>query len=90
MDAGLAGCWNSMDTKIVASVLSRSGYVIIYAGCPLFWSSKMKTEIALSMTEAEYIALSQSMQEFIPLIGLLKEISAVFGVVQNIPEMNCT
>jgi hypothetical protein len=39
------------------------GYIITYAGCPMHWSSKMQTEIALSTTEAEYIALSQAMRE---------------------------
>ena len=72
VDADFAGCWNSMDAENVANVLSRSGYVIMYAGWPLVWSSKMQKDIALSTTEAEYIDLSQSMQEFIPLIGLLK------------------
>ena len=74
----------------MASNLSRIGYIIMYAGCPLVWASKMQTEIAISTTKAEYIALSQAKREDIPFIGLLKEISAVFGVVKNIPEMNCT
>jgi hypothetical protein len=34
------------------------GYIITYAGCPMHWSSKMQTEIALLAIEAEYIALS--------------------------------
>ena len=43
----------------------------MYAGCPLTWSSKIQTEIALSTTEAEYIALSQSLREVIPMMNLL-------------------
>jgi hypothetical protein len=52
---------------------SRSGYVIIYAGCPLVWSSKLQTEIALSTTESEYIALSSALREIIPLRRLIEE-----------------
>ena len=59
----------------------------MYCGCPLVWSSKLQTEIALSTTEAEYIALSQSMRELIPLIGMLSEISPVFGVVKRPPNI---
>ena len=42
-------------------VLSWTGFVVMYAGCPINWCSKLQTEIALSITEAEYIALSQAM-----------------------------
>ena len=46
------------DTQNHAAVLSRTGFVISYAGCPIYWASKLQTEIALSTTEAEYMALS--------------------------------
>jgi hypothetical protein len=49
------------------------GFVINFAGCPVIWSSKLQTEIALSTTEAEYIALSTSAREIIPLLSLAKE-----------------
>jgi hypothetical protein len=48
------------------------GYIITYAGCPMHWSSKMQTEIALSTTEAEYVALSQAMREVLPIIWLME------------------
>ena len=90
VDADFAGGWNSIDSNCPANVLSRTGYVIMYCGCPLVWSSKLQTEIALSTTEAEYIALSQSMRELIPLIGMLSEISPVFGVVKRPPDIKCS
>jgi hypothetical protein len=34
--------------------------VIQFAGYPVIWASKLQTEIALSVTEAEYIALSSA------------------------------
>ena len=52
---------------------SRTGYVINYAGCPLYWGSKLQTCIALSTTEAEYVALSQALRDAIPIMNLLKE-----------------
>ncbi len=48
-------------------VLSRTGYVITYNGCPVQWGSKLQSEIVLSTTEAEYIALSMAARELIPL-----------------------
>ena len=55
-------------------MMSRTGYTIYYANCPVIWSSKLQTEIALSTTEAEYIALSQSLRDVLPLISLLREL----------------
>jgi hypothetical protein len=55
VDADFAGNWhketahfNSMTAK------SRSSYIVMYTGCPVIWSSKLQTEIALSSTESEY------------------------------------
>jgi hypothetical protein len=45
----------------------------MFAGCPLIWSSKLQTEIALSSTKAEYIALSTAMREIIHLLDFLWE-----------------
>ena len=46
----------------------------MFMGCPLTWTSKLQTRIALSTMEAEYIALSQSMQELIAAQEILQEI----------------
>ena len=35
---------------------------LCYDNCSVMWCSKLQTEIALSMTESEYIALSQSLR----------------------------
>ena len=58
VDASFAGEWNTSWSDEPSSVMSRTGYVILYANCPIIWSSKLQTEIALSTTESEYIALS--------------------------------
>ena len=46
---------------------SRTGYVLLFGGCPILWVSKLQTEIALSTMEAEYVALSQSMRDVLPM-----------------------
>ena len=41
------------DTSTAKSI---SGYVLLYAGCPIIWSSKLQTQVAISITEAEYMS----------------------------------
>ena len=75
--ANLAGGWDSADSSNADSLLSRTGFVICYAGCPIIWSSKLQTEIALSTTEAEYIAMSKALREALPVQRLAKEINCI-------------
>ena len=65
VDADFAGDWSQADAKNADKVMSRTGYVIMYAGCPILWCSKLQMEIALSTAEAKYIALSQAMHQVI-------------------------
>ena len=90
VDASFAGEWNTAWSDEPSSVMSRTGYIILYAGCPIIWCSKLQTEIALSTTESEYIALSQSLRDVIPLIGLLNELKKVFPSQQGISTIHCT
>ena len=89
VDADFAGGWSQADSENADNVLSRTGYVIMYADCPILWVSRLQTEIALSTAEAEYIALSQSLRDVIPLITLLKEINTVFPVHIKTPTFVC-
>jgi hypothetical protein len=74
----------------INTAISRSGYLIIYAACPLIWASKMQTEIALSTTEAEYISLSKALREVIPIIDILTELKQkVDNDIINLPEVHC-
>ena len=70
--------------------MSRAGFVIKYANCPIIWTSKLQTEIALSTTEAEYIALSQSMREAIPMTQLLEELEEILPLNSTPSKINCT
>ena len=75
-DADFAGNYVKEHGNDPASVKSRSGFVILYAGCPIAWQSKLQTEVALSTTESEYISLSQATRTLLFLIELFKEIKA--------------
>ena len=90
VDADFAGGWKDSEKDTPESVLSRTGFVIMFAGCPITWSSKLQTEIALSTTESEYIALSTSMREVIPFLNLMEEISGLFGIKREKPTFKCT
>jgi hypothetical protein len=57
-DSDLAGVWYQKFTHLRHSCLSRTGFIIVLAGVPIHWLSKLQTEIALRSTEAEYISLS--------------------------------
>ena len=52
-DAYFAGSWDIGDSNNPENVMSCTGYIIMYAGCPVVWYSKLQTEIALSTMEAE-------------------------------------
>lgn len=90
VDADFAGGWQKADAESADSVMSRTGYVLMYAGCPIHWVSKLQTEIALSTAEAEYIALSQSLREVIPLMSMMKELKSAFPIEIQLPNFNCT
>ena len=89
VDSDFAGQYNQYNDQDPNSTKSRSGYVILYQGCPTLWVSKMQTQCALSTMESEYLALSQAMRDLIPVREILKEIMGmVFKKVEAVPK--CT
>eukprot|EP00956_Cyclotella_meneghiniana_P007593 scaffold10232_cov46-Cyclotella_meneghiniana.AAC.3 len=89
VDADFAGGWTQADADNAEQVMSRTAFVIRYAGCPIGWSSKLQSEIALSTAEAEYKALSQALREVIPLMTLLQELGTVFKLYTAKPDFMC-
>jgi transposase InsO family protein len=79
-DADFAGLYNHEDAQDPHCVRSRTGYVILLAGCPVLWKSKLQTEIALSTMEAEYVALSQSCKDLFPLLDQINELGNAVGL----------
>jgi hypothetical protein len=47
VDTGFAGGWNMTTSADADNVMSRTGFVITYANCPIYWASHLQTEIAL-------------------------------------------
>ena len=89
VDADYAGGWSKVDAQNPENVLSRTGYVIFYAACPLVFMSKMQTEIALSTAESEYIACSTAMRDIISLMQLMEEIFSIFPLKMLEPKVHC-
>ena len=73
VNADFCGNWKKEYRADPATVHSRHGYIITYAGCPLVWKSQLQTKIALSSTKSEYTGLSYALREAIPIMELLKE-----------------
>ncbi len=86
VDADFAGGWDPGDAMNADIVYSQTGYVIRYAGCPIYWQSKLQTEIALSTAEVENIALSQALRETLPTTSLMKEINVIFPLYLPSPR----
>ncbi len=89
VDADFSGGWSQADLDNAKNVLSHTGYIITYAGCPIHWVSYLQTEIALSTAEAEYITLSQSLRDVLLLISLLEELHKNFLLKVNPPNFVC-
>ena len=90
VDTDFAGGWSQADAKNAENVISRAGFVIRYAGCPIGWCSKLQTEIALSTAKAEYIALYQVLREVVPLMTLLEELGEIYPLYTAKPDFICT
>ena len=72
--ADFSGGWAQSDSDNVENSMSRTGYVITYAGCPVLWCSKIQRETSLSTTEAGYIALMHSIHGVINFMEMMKEV----------------
>ena len=74
-DADFIGNYHKKTAPFDSSTAkSRTGFIIFFAGCPIIWTFKLQTCIALSSCESEYYALSQALREVIPIMQLLREI----------------
>jgi hypothetical protein len=89
VDADFAGGWSQAEADDAENVLSRMGYVIYYANCPVYWTSRMINEIVLSTCESEYIALSSALREVIPLMRMMEEINDAFPLYIDKPNFFC-
>jgi hypothetical protein len=79
------GNWHHRSSHDPLSAHSRTGYVIMYAGCPILLGSRHQHLIALSTTEAEYIALSTALREVISVMALLNKLNSKGFIIHNFP-----
>ena len=89
VDADFAGGWSKDDAGDPDNVLSRTGFIIMYAGCPLIWASRIQTEISLSTAESEYIAFSTAMRDVLSIMQIMEEIDRVFPMIKIKPKVHC-
>jgi len=84
-DADFAGAWDLNNPDDAENVKSRTGFIIKFANCPIFWSSKVQDLQALSTVEAEYIALSSATRHVLFILHLLEDLKA-HNIDFNLPE----
>ena len=90
VDADWARNWLKTRPNDKTGALSRTGYLITYANCPIVWGSKMQSLVALSTTEAELIAMSTALHEVIHLQNLLLELGGCnFPIPFTKPQVVC-
>ena len=77
VDTDWTGNWDPSESATDADTArSRYGFIIMFAGVPIFHASQLMSLIALSSTEAEYIGLSEAIREAMPLIDLIEEMKS--------------
>ena len=90
-DADFAGLWDkdsAMDDPSTAK--SRTGFLVMYAGCPITWTSKLQTVTTLSSTESEYVSLSTALRYTLPLMTFVTELKeARMLPMDTTPTVHC-
>jgi hypothetical protein len=89
VDADYCGNWYPLHSEDTDSAKSRSGYVIMYHGCPILWASRLQSVFALSTTEAEYVALLTALRDVTPVMDLLKEMQEHRYGVEGTLSIKC-
>ena len=87
-DADFAGMYGHEIPTDPACVKSRTGFVITFADCPVYWASKLQTETALSTMESEINALAHSYRELFPIIDITKSLGQAVGLPIGETTMN--
>ncbi len=77
-----------LQAQRMQNVLSRTGFVICHAKCPIVESSKLQTKITLSTAEAEY-AMSHALCETIRIQNLMKVIHCIISMPNPMTDF-CT
>ena len=89
IDTDFAGGWQNANAKDADNVLLQTRMVLMYANCPIFWFSRLQTEIALSTAETKYIVLSAALRVVVPCMTMMEEINGVFPLHIDNPNFVC-
>jgi hypothetical protein len=84
VDSDFAGLWGHEDPSEPTVAKSRTGFIICISNCPVIWSSKLQSSIALSTMEAEYNALSSAMRELLPLRTVVTTVAKAVGINEDV------
>ena len=76
-DADFVGMYGHEKPTDPACAKSHSGFVIMFAGVPILWQSKLQTDTALLAMEAEVISLAACMRELIPIIDMVNSLTSM-------------
>ena len=79
-DADFSGMYEHEIPTDPDCVKSRTGFVITFAGCPVYWESKFQTETVLSTMESEINSLDHSCRELLPIIDITKSLGQAVGL----------
>ena len=73
-DAAFSGNWNRESAQVDPSTSkSRSCWVVFCTKCPIIWTSKLQSQVALSTREVEYFGMSMALRDISPILELLDE-----------------
>lgn len=90
IDANFCRDWNrEIAAEDPDTARSRHGFVMKIAGVPIFWSSKLQQQHALSTTESEYIELSHAAHYVKDTIYLLREIQRKVEPIPTVAHTYC-
>ena len=87
-DANSDGIYGHEQPTDPAYVNSRTGFIITFADCLVYWESKLQTTTALSKMESEINALAHSCRELFPIIYITISLGKAVGLPIGDTTMN--
>ncbi len=90
-DADFAGTFqHEFSQQDPACAKSRSGWYIMYPGCPIVWAFKWQILVALSTTKSKYFASSFALCDIILIMQLINKMKGKgFQLLCTLPHIHC-
>jgi len=79
-NADFAGPYDHEKPADPTCAKSRTSFLINVANCPVFWMSKLQTEMALSTMEVEIICLAHYCMALFPIMNQVSKLRAIVGL----------